>query len=131
MDDRLREVEATTATHRKALFGNGDPSTGISQQVGVLRGRSHDLANAVQAVDGRVLMAVKEREHELEKVRSRIASFEEDYMSKANVEELIQATVDRTVAAQGSQKTGRISAWAPYVASLVALALGIIAAVRS
>lgn len=88
-------------------------------QDGVKVGNGHTVLGRLEAAEDRG-----------EKLSGEVRTVRGAMVSKDDVQAIIDAAVAKAVTARGNLKTGRISAWAPYVAAFVALVLGILGAVR-
>lgn len=120
MDERLRNVERTAAAVSKVVTGNGDPESGLTAQVRLVRARTHDIANHVQGLEARVTVAVQERDHKLEQIRGDLERHEEECMSKEDAQELVKATVTEMRA--GGDR--RLNMWLVFVGVLIMSTVG-------
>lgn len=85
-----------------------------------MRQRTHDIANTAQALDGKITLAVKDRDHALQRMRTELERYQEECMTKAEAQSLAKATVAEMKA--GGER--RLSTWLVFLGVVVASTVG-------
>lgn len=120
LDERLRGAEEDIRGLRTTVYGNGDKSNALVSQVAMIRQRTHDIANVVQGIDGRIIVAVKDRDHALDAIRSDFERHKGESMSKADAEVLAKAMVAE-MRGKGERK---LNTWLLFAGVVISSTIG-------
>lgn len=130
-EERLRTLETQVAGISKVLTGNGDPESGVTSIVRLVRQRVHDTANGLLALENTVQLAVRDRDHALELLRAEVRRHEEDFVTATDAKEMILSAAKQAVKEHEENETKkvgsrdkRLNMWLVFAGVVVSSTIG-------